>query len=213
MQEFWDGLTGYASQIDVLELSGLIFGLLTVYFLIRENILTWPCGITYVLISFVIFWQQRLYGDLILHVFFLVLNIYGWYYWIAGRSKEQEELPVSKTEKSLMIKILLASVAGIVVFGLFLSNIHLIWPDLGEAAVPYWDSITSILSVTAMWLTARKKIENWHFWIIVDVLATGIYIYKGIYFYAALYFIYIFLAVAGYLSWKKSMQSFVPQTS
>jgi nicotinamide mononucleotide transporter len=207
MQPFWQELSAYAVQIDILELSGLVFGLLAVYFLIKENIRTWPTGIIYVLISFVIFWQQRLYGDLILHVFFLILNIYGWYYWIAGKKKNEEELPVTRTSSSLMLKVLLASGIGIFIFGYFLDNIHIIWPDLGEAAVPYWDSTTSILSVTAMWLQARKKVENWIFWFFVDVLATGIYVYKGIYFYAALYGIYIFLAIAGYLAWKKSMDS------
>jgi nicotinamide mononucleotide transporter len=205
MLEIWEGIVSYASQIDLLEFLGLVFGLLTVYFLIKEKIINFACGITYVLISFVIFWQQRLYGDLILHLFFLVLNIYGWYYWIAGRRKDEEELPVSRTGRPMMVRILVISAIGILVFGYFLANIHLIWPNLDKAAVPYWDSATSILSVTGMWLTARKKIENWHFWLIVDVLATGIYIYKGIYFYATLYGIYIFLAIAGYLTWKKSM--------
>jgi len=207
MQRFWEEISAYAVQIDFFELSGLVFGLLAVFFLIKENIRTWPTGIIYVLISFVIFWQQRLYGDLILHVFFLVLNIYGWYYWIAGKKKNEEELPVTRTSSSFFVKVLLASGIGIFIFGYFLGNIHVIWPDLGEAAVPFWDSTTSILSVTAMWLQARKKIENWLLWFVVDLLATGIYIYKGIYFYAALYGIYIFLAIAGYLAWKKSMDS------
>lgn len=207
MQQLLEDILAYAVQIDILELSGLVFGLLAVFFLIKENIFTWPTGIIYVLISFVIFWQQRLYGDFILHVFFLVLNIYGWYYWIAGKNKNEEELPVTRTASSFRIKVLIISGIGILAFGYFLDNIHFIWPDLGEAAVPYWDSTTSILSVTAMWLQARKKIENWLIWFLVDVLATGIYIYKGIYFYAALYGIYIFLAIAGYIAWKKSMDS------
>ena len=206
MLEFWEGVAGYAANIDVLELLGLVFGILAVFFLIKENILTWPSGIIYILISFVIFWQQRLYGDFILHIFFLVLNIYGWYYWIVGKGKNEEQLVVTRVSTHSMIYILMVSFVGIVVFGYFLSSIHLIWTDFEKAAVPYWDSTTSILSVAGMWLTARKKIENWYFWIVVDVLATGIYIYKEIYFYAALYGIYIFLAVAGYLAWKKSMQ-------
>ena len=75
-----------------------------------------------------------------------------------------------------------------------------------DAAVPYWDSTTTVLSLVGMWLTARKKIESWYYWFVVDILATGIYVYKGIYFYATLYGIYIFLALAGYYSWRKSMR-------
>ena len=108
MQEFWDGITTYAVQINFLEFLGLIFGLLAVYFLIKESILTWPSGILYVLISFIIFGQQKLYGDFILHIFFLVLNIYGWYYWIAGKKKNEKELPITKVSSSLMTKVLIS---------------------------------------------------------------------------------------------------------
>ena len=77
--------------------------------------------------------------------------------------------------------------------------------EFTDASLPYWDSTTSVLSITAMWLTAKKKIENWVIWLVVDLLATGIYYYKGLYFYCILYLVYIGMAVAGYLSWRKSM--------
>jgi nicotinamide mononucleotide transporter len=76
-----------------------------------------------------------------------------------------------------------------------------------DASLPYWDSTTTILSFTGMWLTARKKIENWVFWFIVDIIATGVYFYKGIYFYAFLYMIYIGMAVSGFITWKKAMNA------
>jgi len=111
----WQEIIGYAIGIDVLEFAGLIFGLLAVWFLIRQNILTWPAGIIYILISFVIFWRVRLYGDFILHVFFLVLNIYGWYYWLHGRKNNKEELPV--TTFSLPVNLLIALVTALGVWG------------------------------------------------------------------------------------------------
>lgn len=207
MQEYWSEVISYASQIDILELAGLVFGLLAVWFLIKQNILTWPAGIIYVLISFVIFWRIRLYGDFILHVFFLVLNVYGWYYWIWGRKKNEEELPVTGLSLKNNIFIGLATVAGVVVFGYLLEHLPVMIDGLEPAALPYWDATTSILSVTGMWLTTRKKIENWYYWLVVDVLATGIYIYKGIYFYSILYGIYIILAFSGLIAWRKSMQN------
>ena len=94
MAEFWQEIVSYGANIDFLEFAGAVFGLLTVWFLIKENILTWPAGITYVLISFVIFYRIRLYADLALHFFFLVLNIYGWYYWTKGKQKVENELAV-----------------------------------------------------------------------------------------------------------------------
>jgi nicotinamide mononucleotide transporter len=208
MQNIWHEIVSYTSQIDILEFLGMVFGLLTVWYLIKQNILTWPAGITYVLISFVIFWKIQLYGDFILHIFFLVLNIYGWYYWT--RSKGEKELPV--TTLTFKHNLLLAGVTlvGVVVFGYFLQQLPNMVSGLQPAALPYWDATTSILSVTGMWLTTRKKIENWYYWLVVNILATGIYIYKGIYFYALLYFVYIFLVSSGLIAWRKSMKETQP---
>jgi nicotinamide mononucleotide transporter len=206
MQNFWSEVVGYASQIDFLEFFGLVFGLLAVWYLIKQSILTWPAGIIYVLISFVIFWKIQLYGDFILHIFFLVLNIYGWYYWLRSKKDAEKELPVTTFTLKSNLKIAAITVVGVVIFGLFLEKLPNIFVGIEPAALPYWDATTSILSVTGMWLTTRKKIENWYYWLVVDILATGIYIYKGIYFYALLYFIYIFLAASGLIAWRNSMK-------
>jgi nicotinamide mononucleotide transporter len=188
----------YASGIKFLEFLGLVFGLLCVWFLIRQNILTWPAGIIYVLISFVIFIQAKLYADFILHIFFLVLNIYGWYYWTSPKIASNDPVPVTHAPLRQMTMLLLVSGAGTYLAGKLLV-------EFTDASLPYWDSTTSVLSITAMWLTAKKKIENWVIWLVVDLLATGIYYYKGLYFYCILYLVYIGMAVAGYLSWRKSM--------
>lgn len=197
--EIIPGILNYASQINWLEASGLFFGLLAVYFLIKENIFTWPAGIIYVFISFVIFYQVKLYADLMLHVVFLILNVYGWYYWIYGKKRGHDEVPVTSSSPGFLIILLLGSIFGIALLGTLL-NIYT------DASLPYWDSATTVLSLAGMWLTAKKKIENWHFWFVVDILATGIYIYKGIYFYAVLYLIYIGMAVSGYIYWKRSLE-------
>jgi len=198
MVEFWNSIFSYAIQIDFLELLGLIFGLLAVWYLIRENILTWPSGIIYVLISFLIFYKTKLYADLALHFVFLILNIYGWYFWIHGKKEKDQDLPVTTISNRLMMVLLFLCTVGVYIMGTLFRNYT-------DAAVPYWDSTTTVLSLAGMWLTARKKIESWYYWLVVDILATGIYVYKGIYFYATLYGIYIFLALAGYYSWRKSM--------
>ncbi len=196
----------YAQQIGGLEFAGLVFGLLCVYFLIKENILTFITGIIYVLISFVVFWQARLYGDFILHIFFLVLNIYGWYAWVKG-DKGDGPLHVSTLSIKNNLIVLGVTAIGVILFAQFLISLPSMFPDLEPAALPYWDSTTSILSVTGMWLTARKKIENWYYWLLVDIIATGVYYYKGIHFYSLLYLVYIGMAIAGYLAWRKSLQS------
>ncbi|HMB94135.1 MAG TPA: nicotinamide riboside transporter PnuC, partial [Rhodothermales bacterium] len=172
MERIFETIWTYAVQINALEAAGLIFGLLAVWLLIKQNIWTWPAGIIYVFISFVIFYQVKLYADLALHVVFLALNVYGWYYWIYGKKDQEEELPVTRARPKTLVVISLLSALGIAAMG----TLFLRYTD---AAVPYWDSTTTVLSLVGMWLTAKKKIENWHFWFVVDVLATGIYIYKG----------------------------------
>ena len=204
MNEIVQDILNYALSIDLYELSGLIFGILAVWYLIKESILTWPAGILYVLVSFVVFWKIQLYGDLLLHVIFLVLNIYGWYFWVFGKKENEEELPITTYSLNQNLIVLLISIVGIWGFGFFLANINTIWSHIPPAALPYWDSTTSILSVTGIWLMTKKKLENWYYWFVVDVLACGIYFYKGIYFYSFLYGVYIAMAVSGYLAWKKS---------
>lgn len=198
-EALWNECYGLIREMDFLEILGLFTGLLAVWWLIRQNILTWPAGIIYVLASLVIFWRERLYADFALHIFYLGMNVYGWYYWQHGQKSGQEELPVTRTSGSTLWFLVILSFAGIVVTGYLLKKFT-------DAALPYWDSATTILSLTGMWLTARKKIENWHFWLTVDTMATVIYFYKGIFFYSFLYLIYIALAVSGYLSWKASMK-------
>lgn len=203
MEEILKNIINYvANQLNILEAGGLIFGLLAVWLLIKENIWTWLSGIIYIFISFIIFWKARLYADLALHFVFLILNIYGWYFWLTGSKKNSVEkyVPVTTTSKNLLLMLIIISSAGIALMGTFLNSYT-------DASVPYWDSATTVLSLIGMWLTARKKIENWYFWFVVDVLATGIYIYKEIYFYAILYLVYVGMAISGYLTWKKSMDS------
>lgn len=195
MNEFLEALAG----MDFLEIAGLFFGLICVWLLIKENIWTWPTGIIYVIISLYIFYQEKLYADLALHFIYLGLNFYGWYYWIYGNNNKQEELPVTKASYKLLIILIICSTISIIIVGYLLQNFT-------DASLPYWDTTTTILSLAGMYLTAKKKIENWYFWFVVDVIATGIYFYKGIEFYAILYLIYIGLAVVGYFSWRKSLQ-------
>lgn len=205
--EIWQQVVDYSSQISIWELTGLIAGLLAVIYLIKQSIWTWPFGILYVLVSFVVFWQARLYGDFLLHVFFLVLNIYGWMYWRRGGDSNNEIKITQSTVRSMLFTFG-ATVVGIIVFAQLLIAIPSMFEGVDPPALPYWDSTTSVLSVAGMWLTARKKIDNWYYWFVVDVLATGIYFYKELYFYSALYLVYIGMAVAGYLAWKKSMTSY-----
>lgn len=193
----------YAKGLNLLEASGLLFGLLCVYYLIKQHIWTWPFGIAYVIVSFFIFWEARLYGDFILHIVFLVLNIYGWIHWTASKTEQRETITIRTLTPIYALTMVGISIVGIFLFARFLIGLPSLIEGMEPSSLPYWDSATSVFSVTGMWLTARKFLDNWYYWLVVDILASFIYYYKGLYFYSALYFIYIGLAIAGYVSWKR----------
>ena len=186
--------------MNAVEIFGLFTGTFSIALLIRQNIWTWPVGIAYTLASLYIFFTAKLYADFALHVLFLIMSSYGWYYWLHGNNRFDSELPVSsESKKVLAYSIIICSFIIILT-----SNLFIIYTD---ADIPYWDNTTSCLSVLAIWLQSRKKIESWIFWLIIDILSVGIYFYKGLYFYSLLYSIYVVMAFLGYVTWLESYRN------
>ena len=182
------------------ELIGAASGLLCVWLIIRENIWNWPVGLAYALVSLLVFYKARLYSDLVLHVFYVFMNGYGWYYWLrgAGARSSGGRLVVARLSRRRASLLGVATVIGIVAMGW-------LFDYYTDADLAYWDSTTTVMSFAAMWMAAHKYIENWFVWLVVDVLATGIYIFKGIWPYAVLYGLYIPMAVWGWMAWSRSM--------
>jgi nicotinamide mononucleotide transporter len=193
-----DSLVSLIPSLDTLDFLGLIFGLLTVLLLIRENIWTWPAGIIYVLISLVVFWKSKLYADVILHIIYFFLNIYGWYFWIFGRRMEDSDLKITTQRANDRWIMVFIAATGSITTGI-------LFQTYTDASLPFWDSAIAGFSLAGIWLTAKKKIENWFYWFFVDITATGVYAFKGLYFYALLYGVYIILAAIGYWEWRKKM--------
>ena len=183
--------------MNTVEIFGLFAGSLSIALLIKQSIWTWPVGIAYTVASLHVFYTAKLYADFTLHVFFLIMSLYGWYYWLRGNNRIDSELLVSREKKKVLVySLVICSVAII-----FTSNLFTLYTD---ADLPYWDSTTSILSIFAIWLQSRKKIESWIFWLIIDILSVGIYFYKELYFYSLLYSIYVVMAFLGYVAWLES---------
>lgn len=177
---------------------GLVLGLLVVLLLIRQNLWAWPLGVAYVLVSITPLWEARLYANLLLHVVgFLPLNLYGWYFWIAGK-EEDEELPVTRASPKT-----LAALAGICL----VATVALGWyfDSSTDAAWPYWDNAVFAASLAAMWLTARKKLDNWIVWFGVNIVSVALYYAQDVLPYALLYLVYLGMAVVGYRTWRRSM--------
>ena len=190
-------LINYFLQTSLLEWCGVFTGILCVYLAAKNIIWNWPIAIVSVIIYIFIFYEAKLYADTGLQVYFLVMNIYGWYYWNEERKSEAEPRPVS----SIRPKEIFLSVLGVIVFTLTLG---FYFHQKTDAAAPYLDSFCTAISLVAQVFLARKVIENWLMWIFVDLIYIGLYIYKGLYATSGMYALYIYIAVMGYLEWRKT---------
>ena len=179
---------------------GTLLGFVIVWCLIRQNLWAWPLGVAYVAVSVSVLFEARLYANLVLHVLaFLPMNLYGWYYWLFGKTDGRDELPVTRSGWRLIAIVTVIWIAGSALLGA-------LFAATTDAALPYWDNGLLVGSIVTMWLTAHKKIENWIFWFVIDVVSVGVYWTQGLTLYAALYFVYLGMAVAGWLAWKSSME-------
>jgi nicotinamide mononucleotide transporter len=181
-----------------IEATAVVFGLLAVWFVVRQNIWCWPTGLVQVSLYVFIFFQVKLYSDVILHLIYVVLQIYGWVHWLYG-GEDRGELPVSRLAGRSFIGWILVAGVGTGAWGAVMARTT-------DAAVPYGDAFTTAASLIAMWLMARKHIENWHFWIAVDVIAIGIYLYKDLYLTSGLYVAFLILSIAGLIAWRRSLE-------
>jgi nicotinamide mononucleotide transporter len=199
MSELPMELQSYLAAMEWLELTGLVSGLLCVWLLIRQNVWTFPIGLVYSVVSVAVFIEARLYADVLLSGYYVLMNAYGWYYWLYGGLRTPaDELPVSQTPLQTAWMLAVITALAIAAMGWFFDT-------QTDADFPYWDSATTCMSFAAMWMTARKYIENWMVWLVVDVIAAAIYYVKGIHFYAVLYGVYLGMAILGWRAWQLTM--------
>ncbi len=187
------------SVFSILEVVATLSGIGCVYLQTRERIEAWPLGILSVLISSFIFFHSRLYSDLLLHIIYVFLNVYGWYNW---SSRQRESIPA----QILVFNYKNMFLAGTAVITLCI----ILGYTMGRftnADLYYLDAFTTSGSLVAQYLLARKVIQNWLLWIVVDVVAIPLYIYKGLYFFALLFFIYLVLCAYGYYQWNKGLKN------
>lgn len=182
-----------------VELIGTISGLIYIYFEIKAKIAMWPIGILTSAFYILVFYNSKFYADMSLQVYYLIISIYGWIYWSRGNKKDNaRDLPIININKKMII--LLASITLI----LFVI-IAIILKQYTDSPLPYWDSFTTALSITATWMLAKKIIEQWLVWILVDIVSMGLYIYKDLFPTAILYFVFTILAFIGYVKWKQKL--------
>ena len=179
-----------------IEMTAVALGLVNVGLLIRRSIWNYPFGIVMVILYAKIFFDAKLYSDAGLQIFFLVVQAYGWWYWLQRRDDDGLVIVRTLTAKQA-VAYGAAAVIGVPLLGGVMSRFT-------DASLPYWDASIAVLSVIAQILLARRRLENWLVWIVVDILAIGLFWTKELYPTAVLYGVFLAMATAGYFNWRRS---------
>jgi nicotinamide mononucleotide transporter len=196
--------SGYATIDIVLELIGILFGLLSVWYAKKNTVWVYPTGMISTAIFVYLLLKWALLGDMIINAYYFVMSVYGWYYW----SKKEEEVivhPITSTSKKEVKTAVLLFVASIL-FVFWVYQAFDKWKDW----TAYVDTFTTAIFFVGMGLMARRKIEHWLFWIVGDIISIPLYFYKGLTLTSFQYIIFTLIAIYGYRSWKKILDKSPP---
>tara|TARA_Y100000746_G_scaffold115207_1_gene98598 strand:- start:161 stop:778 length:618 start_codon:yes stop_codon:yes gene_type:complete len=196
---FLDSYSSYSHLDIVLEFLAFSFGIISVIYAKKENILVYPTGIICTVITVYILFKAQYLGDMMMNVYYSIMSIYGWWNW-SRKDKDKYLIKISRFSKNdLGLTIFLFILTICITYSVYLFS-------LNEIGIPnYIDVFTSGLFFTAMWLMANKKLESWIFWIIADIITVPLYAYRGLGMLSLQYIIFTILAIQGYLEWKKSL--------
>ena len=180
------------------EIAGTLIGIAYLYWEYQADRKVWLAGIAMPAISLYVYWQAGLYADFGLQVYYLLAALYGWTAW-KNKPADQPEKPITSMPRRHLLP---AAGAAVVLW----AAIYIVLRVCTDSNVALCDSYVNALSIVALWMLARKYVEQWFMWIVIDAVSAALYVYKGIPFTAGLYALYAVIAVLGYLKWKKMMQ-------
>ena len=188
-----------------LEILGVITGIIYLWLEYRASIYLWIAGIIMPAIYIFVYYNAGLYADFGINIYYLLIALYGWVAWktgftLFGGKKPKRKLGISHAPQGAWVKATVAFVIALLLIAYILIN-HT------DSTVPWSDAFTTALSIVGMWMLARKYIERWGEWCVVDAACSALYVYKGLHFTAALYAVYAIIAIFGYFKWKKLMQN------
>ncbi|TWU02876.1 nicotinamide riboside transporter PnuC [Stieleria varia] len=180
-----------------IELAATAFGFLCVVFTIARSVWCWPTGLVQVFLFIFVFYDAKLYSDLLLHVVYVFLQFYGWYYWTRPKANPESLIIQTLTLREFVSWCIIAGVGTI---GLGWSMAQ--WTD---ASLPYPDAFTTVTSLVAQFLLARRQLQNWILWICVDIVAIWVYFTKELNATAMLYVAFLVLACIGLVVWNRRL--------
>mgnify|MGYP003424081242 CR=1 FL=1 len=201
LEFFFSQYRDYQTHDIVLEIMGVIFGITSVWFAKKDHILVFPTGMISTSIYVYLLWKWTLWGDMMINFYYFVMSIYGWYHWTRKKG-DVIEYPISvisTAEKRMSLIIFIFTTAFVVtVYHYF---------DKFNTWYAYVDTFVTGIFFIGMWLMAKRKIENWVFWIIGDLISIPLYFAKGFTFTSFQYIVFTIVAFYGYLEWKKTLNS------
>ncbi|MBE7127527.1 nicotinamide riboside transporter PnuC [Bacillus mycoides] len=189
-------LVGFYIRSSYIEIFASVMGIINVWLLAREKVSNFLFGMITVAVFLYIFTTQGLYAMAVLAAFQFIFNVYGWYYWIARSGEEKVKPTVRLDLKGWIIYILFILVAWI---GWGYYQVRYL-----ESTSPYLDALNAVLGLVAQFMLSRKILENWHLWILYNIVSIVIYISTGLYVMLVLAIINLFLCIDGLLEWKKN---------
>lgn len=202
MLDFWHIFTDNLSDTTWVEFVAVILGIASVWYARRENILVYPTGIVSVLIFVFICFNARLYADAGINLFYFAMSVYGWYNWTRPAGNNGQLAISVNSLKRQWAYIGLTALSYWLILGLiWLFN----YDDTVymKSYVPWVDSFTTSVFLVGMLLMARKKVENWTYWIIGDIVSIPLYFMKGLVFTSFQYLVFLIIAVMGLIEWRR----------
>ena len=199
MSQLFELLFGQYSayqSIDIgLEITAVVFGFLSVWYAKKNHIWVFPTGLISTSIFVYLLWKWILLGDMMINAYYLVMSVYGWYVWT--RKTNDQATPISQTNTK-------EKRTSFVIFIITLVFVYIVYQSAGKwtSLTAYVDTVTTAIFFVGMWLMARRKIENWIFWIVGDIISVPLYFHKGLTFTSLQYLIFTIIAIYGFLAWK-----------
>ena len=191
---------------QIIEIAGVVIGLVYLYLEYKASIHLWIVSIIMPAIYLYIFFRAGLYADVGINLYYLLIALYGWAAWkysfrLFGHkdNRPSEELRISHATRKDWLKAGVGYLLAQLLIACALANFT-------DSDVVWADSFVAALSIVGMWMLARKVIEQWWVWLVVDLASVGRFAYKELYFTATLYLLYAVIAIFGYKKWKKLMQ-------
>jgi nicotinamide mononucleotide transporter len=185
--------------VSAIEWIAAIITLVSIWLATIENIWYWPTGLVSLVMYTWVYYQFQLYGEALLQVICFGLMLYGWYEWLHG-GKNRDALPVTRTPRRAWPVLLGSGVAGTLIVAVLMDRYT-------NNPVPYRDAGILVFSLVAQLMTARKWIENWLFWVVINVISIALYLERKLYPTTLLYVALLILAVQGYRKWRRSLVS------